>query len=291
MNPLVSLIVPLYNAMPYFADFLASVAGQTWHPLECVIADDGSADGSLEYLESRLPMLAEAGIWVKILRLPHGGQAAAVNAALKEVSGEYLTWCDADDIMLPRCIEEKVRFLEEHPALGLVRSDGLVLDENGEILRHSAKEEDRHTQWIFDGLLKQSAYCYAGCYMVRMSLFLTCYPDRTIPLSPEGQNLQMLLPPASRTMCGFVPEVLHHYYLRPTGHSGQKRSYTETLRRTMNFIELCREILRYCDCDTEYYEKVIDGVREKRLGQLKYSMLIRAKEELKKSEGRDTHLS
>ena len=292
MRPLVSLIVPVYNAMPYFAGFLESVAKQTWRPLECVLADDCSTDGSFEYAESCMSMLKEAGIAVKHLSLSHGGQASAVNAALKDVSGEYLTWCDADDIMLPRCIEEKALFLENHPELGMVRSDGLVIDgSTGRILSHSAKEEDRHTQDIFDAILEQTAYCYAGCYMVRMPLFFECYPEREIPVSPEGQNLQLLLPPASRTLCGFVPEVLHHYYLRPSGHSSRKRSYTEVLGRAMSFIDLSRELLRYCDCDREHYEKVIDNIREKRLQQLKYSMLIRVKEDLKKNESRNPDLS
>ena len=292
MNPLVSLIVPVYNAMPYFEDFLKCVADQTWRPLECVFADDGSEDGSTCCLEKYIPIFEKTGISVKYLTLPHRGQAAAVNSALKEVTGEFLTWCDADDIMMSRSVEAKVMFLLKHPELGLVRSDGLVINgDTGELISHSAHEDDRHTQRIFDGLLEQKVYCYAGCYMVRMSLFCECYPKREIPISPEGQNLQLLLPPASRSECGFVPDILHKYYRRTSGHSSRKRSYTESLQRARNFIELSREIIKFCDCDREYYNRVIDQIWEKNLEQLKYSALIRVREEIKKNESRDSHIS
>ena len=292
MKPLVSLIVPVYNAMPYFEEFLKCVAKQTWRPLECILADDGSTDGSLDCLENHRTMLEEAGVSVKILSSPHKGQAAAVNAALREVKGEFLTWCDADDVMPPRSIEAKVLYLEEHPELGMVRCDGLVINgDTGEVISHSAREEDRRTQWIFDGLLDQTSYCYAGCYLIRTSLFLECYPNREIPFSPEGQNLQLLLPPASRSECGFLPEVLHYYYRRASGHSSQKRSYTETLNRARNFIDLSKEILQYCDCDREHYEKILDQIWESRMKQLRSSVLLRVREELKKNEGRDSHLS
>ncbi|MBQ6660508.1 MAG: glycosyltransferase family 2 protein [Lachnospiraceae bacterium] len=291
MNESVSMIVPVYNAMPYFPMFLESLCEQTWRPLECIFADDGSTDGSAEFLAEFMPKLREAGIVVKCLSLPHGGQAAAVNAALKEVHGEFLTWCDSDDRMMPRCVEAKVLYLREHPEIGMVRNDGLVFDgDTGTVLSHSAKEADRKTQWIFDGLLDQTVYCYAGCYMVRMDVFLQGYPDREIPLSPEGQNLQLLLPSASRTQCGFIPEVLHHYYRRSTGHSGRARSFTENRDRAMNFIDLTRRILDHCECDREVYEKKLEELRKTRIEQLKYSLLLRAKEEIRNHESRNSDL-
>ena len=53
MNELVSLVVPVYNALPYLKDFVKSVEDQTWRPLECIFADDGSTDGPLEYLREK----------------------------------------------------------------------------------------------------------------------------------------------------------------------------------------------------------------------------------------------
>ena len=254
MKPLVTLVTPVFNAMPYFGEYLDCVLRQTWRPLELIAVDDGSTDGSWEHLAERLPDFAQAGILIRPLRILHGGQAAAVNAALPLVSGEYLTWCDADDWLMPDSIEKKADFLTGSPELGMVRSDGIVLDgDTGQVLSHSATAEDRRTQNIFDALFRGTTYCYAGCYMVRTALLFACYPDRQIPLSPEGQNLQLLLPPASRSDCGFLPDVLHTYCRRSGGHSSKKLSFRQACARLENFSALRRAILPRCLCDAEYY--------------------------------------
>lgn len=254
MKALVSLITPFYNAMPYFRDYLGCVLRQTWRPLEFIAVDDGSSDGSWECLMEFLPELERAGIAVKTLRAAHAGQAAAVNAALPLVSGEYLTWCDADDRMTPDCVSKKAEYLSRFPEHGLVRSDGLVMDgDTGRVIAHSARPDDRRTQNVFDALFRGTTYCYAGCYMLRTSLLFACYPDRQIPLSPEGQNLQLLLPPASRSDCGFLPDILHFYCRRDGGHSSQRLSFRQAYARLENFSALRRAILPHCLCDAEHY--------------------------------------
>lgn len=257
MTPLVSLVTPFFNAMPYFKEYLASVAAQTWRPLELIIVDDGSTDGSWEYLQKAIPRLKKKGIEVYPVRRAHKNQAAAVNAALPLISGEYFTWCDADDRMAPENIEKKVRFLMEHPKLGMVRNDGRWLDgDTGRQKFLFSKERDRCTQNIFDALFRSKTYCMAGSYMLRTSLFFACYPNKQIPLSPEGQNLQLLLPPASRTECGFLPDLLLDYCQHREGHSLRKRSFLENLMRIDNFSRLRRALLPYCVCDSGYYRKV-----------------------------------
>jgi len=284
MKDLVSLIVPVYNSEKYLPRFLDSVLAQTWEPVELILCDDGSSDGSVEVIKSYMDRFEERGISVSLIASEHKGQASAINDALKLVKGEYLTWCDSDDYMFPECIEKKVLYLKDHPDIGMVRNDGLVYDgDNDTVIRSSTKEEDRKDQHIFDQLLWQTTYCYAGCYMVRMSLFDESYPDREIPLSPEGQNLQLLLPPASRTDCGFVPEVLHHYYQRKAGHSSQRRSYTQTLERINGFNDLFLRILPFCDVDQDKYKKVIEEIKKKNIEQLRYSMVMRVKKEMGES--------
>ncbi|MBR0140145.1 MAG: glycosyltransferase family 2 protein [Firmicutes bacterium] len=282
-RPAVSLMTPVYNAMPYLRDYLECVAAQTYRPLELILADDGSSDASVSCIEDYTPRLEEAGVRVKLLKLPHQNQSAAVNAALKEAGGVFLTWCDADDVMEPECVEKKAQFLIDHPEIGMVRNDGDVINgDTGEWMRSSAKEEDRHTQDIFHALMWETTYCYAGCYMVRMDLFDLCYPGREIPVSPAGQNLQLLLPPASRTVCGFIPEVLHHYYKRSSGHSSQKKSFAMYRERYLALSAMFRAVLPHCECDREYYEEEIKKIEKKRMDTIRESLLYWAREEVRK---------
>ena len=195
--------------------------------------------------------------------------------------GEFFTWCDADDTLMPDSVEKKAAYLIAHPELGMVRSDGYVFFEGNQTGHAIARTDDRRTQDTFDAFFCQTTYCCgAGCYMVRTELFFRCYPEKRIPLSPEGQNLQLLLPPASRTECGFIPDMLFRYYIRSGGHSSRRRSYTEQLARIENFAKLRAAILPYCDCDREHYRRENDRIRQSDRWKLLYSTLIRAREEL-----------
>lgn len=288
-KPTVSLITPVYNAMPYFEEYLDSVLRQTWRPLEFICIDDGSEDTSFEYLEALRPTFEKEGISLLHRKVKHAGQAAAVNEALPLASGELIMWCDADDIMLPENVERKAVFLMENPQLGMVRNDGIHIEYGkGEAL--DSNRQDRKQQNIFDALFHDVTYCYAGCYMLRASLLFSCYPEKKIPVSPEGQNLQLLLPPASRSECGYLPDRLHIYRQRPDGHSSRKRSFTEVLSRLKNFTALKMEILQACQCDREYYRQEAFKLEQKCHKQLMLSAARKAREE-RKHEGRNSDIS
>lgn len=283
MKPLVTLVSPVYNTMPYLQDFLTCLERQTWRPLEVILVDDGSTDNSLDCLKENRSRLEAAGILLKIVECPHQGQAAAFNAALPLVSGEFFTWCDSDDLMTDDSIEKKALWLLKNPEIGMVRSNGIVLNaDKNEIISESARETDRSTKDIFKDLFLDITYCYAGCYMIRTDLFFTCYPEKQIPVSPEGQNLQLLLPPASRSLCGYLDEKLHSYCRRSSGHSSKSRSYQENLQRLQNFTALKLAILQHCDCDKEAYKNLAIQQEEEKRKMLLYSAVQRARTEIKK---------
>lgn len=283
MNPLVTLVSPIYNAMPYLEDFLVCLVNQTWRPLEVILVDDGSTDNSACCLRQSKAILEKAGLSVTLLFCPHRGQAAAMNAALPLISGEFFTWCDSDDLLTSDSVEKKARWLMEHSDVGMVRSNGIVLDaDKGLQLSESARIADRCQKSVFEDLFLDRTYCYAGCYMVRTSLFFACYPDKKMPESPEGQNLQLLLPPASRSECGYLDEPLHTYCRRHSGHSSRDRSYQENLIRMKNFTALRLAILEYCDCDRAHYAALAQSLEEKNRKILLYSAVQRARKEMGK---------
>ncbi len=283
MKPLVTLVTPVYNAMPYLKDCLESIVAQTWRPMELIFVNDGSSDDSLACLHAYENILKAADLSVRILDCPHRGQAAAMNAALPFVTGDFFTWCDADDLLASECVEKKARFLMERADIGMVRNNGIVLDaDKGIVLNESARESDRCEKYIFEDLFTDRTYCYAGCYMIRTALLFDCYPKKKMPESIEGQNLQLLLPPASRTPCGYLDEKLHTYCRRSSGHSSMERSYRENLIRMKNFTALRLAILEYCDCDHAHFTSLAKDMEEKNKKILLYSAVKRAREELEK---------
>lgn len=105
--PLVSVVIPCYGQAAYLEEAIESVLAQTYAQVEIVVVDDGSPDNAAR-LASRFP-------WVRCVRQPNAGLAAARNAGIRESEGELLVFLDSDDRLLPRAIEVGVEELRAHP--------------------------------------------------------------------------------------------------------------------------------------------------------------------------------
>jgi len=125
MPPLVSVIIPSFNCAQYLADAVRSVFGQTYSALECVVIDDGSTDHTSDVLEELLthyPLL-------KVAKKVNGGLSSARNMGLRLCSGSYLSFLDADDVLLPDKIEPQVKVFNANPEVDLVYGDYLIASE------------------------------------------------------------------------------------------------------------------------------------------------------------------
>ena len=100
MNPFFSIIIPIYNIAPYLRECLDSVASQTFVDWEAICVDDGSTDDSAMILYE----VAAQDSRFKVVRQPNSGVAAARNAALDLVSGEWVLFLDGDDLYAPEAL-------------------------------------------------------------------------------------------------------------------------------------------------------------------------------------------
>jgi glycosyltransferase involved in cell wall biosynthesis len=105
--PLVSVIIPCYGQAAYLEEAIESVLAQTYAQVEVVVVDDGSPDNAAR-LSGRFP-------WVRCVRQPNAGLAAARNTGIRESEGELIVFLDSDDRLLPRAIEVGVEELRAHP--------------------------------------------------------------------------------------------------------------------------------------------------------------------------------
>lgn len=100
-RPLITVIIPVYNAEKYLKECLESVFSQTWPCLEVILVDDGSTDLSRQIIEKAQQEHSN----VKAIMQKNGGVGRARNAGLDAAKGEYIAFCDSDDIMAPDMIE------------------------------------------------------------------------------------------------------------------------------------------------------------------------------------------
>lgn len=103
-RPLVSVVVPVYNAEKYLAETIDSVISQTYTDWEMILVDDGSTDSSAALAEG----YARRDPRIRLIRQPNRGQAIARNRAMEEARGELVAFLDADDIWFPERLEVTV---------------------------------------------------------------------------------------------------------------------------------------------------------------------------------------
>ena len=124
VTPLVSVVVPAYNAARTLPATLDSILGQTVTDLEVIVVDDGSTDDTV----------AAAGSVqdprVRVLTQPNGGASSARNAGIRAAQGSWVAFVDSDDVWLPTKLERQLAFLAEHPGVRAVQTGAAFVDDD-----------------------------------------------------------------------------------------------------------------------------------------------------------------
>jgi glycosyltransferase involved in cell wall biosynthesis len=106
MKPLVSILIPAYNAAPWIAATLRSAQRQTWDRKEIIVVDDGSTDGTFSIAQQF------ASKEVTVVAQENQGASAARNKAFSRCQGDYIQWLDADDLLAPDKISRQMEAVE-----------------------------------------------------------------------------------------------------------------------------------------------------------------------------------
>src|SRR5215470_11464279 len=107
MKPLISIIIPAFNAEEWVADAIESAVAQTWPRKEIIVVNDGSTDRTGEVARSF------ASQNVKVVSRENQGAAATRNHLYELSHGDYIQWLDADDLLAPDKVEKQLAALRE----------------------------------------------------------------------------------------------------------------------------------------------------------------------------------
>ncbi len=157
-TPLVSVIIPAYQAAHFVADAVGSVVAQGYPKLELIIVDDGSTDAIAEAVEA-LPIQA------RLLRQANSGPAAARNLGLRAASGQIIAFLDADDLWPPGKLAAALAWLQDNPETDVVMGHAQLLEQNDDgVFDFVGSPADSFPFYIGAGVYRRQAFARAGLF-------------------------------------------------------------------------------------------------------------------------------
>ena len=204
--------MPMYNALPYLRDAVASILDQSFRELRLLVIDDSSTDDSVAYLDSiqdsRLTLLRMEG---------RQGQGAARNLAIRACQTEYLAFADADDISLPDRFATQIAYMDSHPDTGMLGGRFAYIGSSGKsgltpplALDHETIRRDlllgRHAVANPTLLFRTSVFERAGAFRI----------------NGAGEDLDLFLRMTEHTKVANLNEILVHYRLHASSTNAQQ---------------------------------------------------------------------
>jgi glycosyltransferase involved in cell wall biosynthesis len=272
-KPLVSIIIPAYNANKWIADTIRSAVGQTWQPKEIIIVDDGSTDKTLAIARQ---FESES---VRVVTQKNQGAATARNHAFQLSQGDYIQYLDADDLLAPDKIERQLAALRVGDSRRVLLSSPWASfyyrTRQARFVRNSLWQDLSPVEWLLRKM-GENLYMQPATWLTSRELAQAAGPwDTRLWFDDDGEYFCRVLLASEGTR--FVPETGVFYRAPGTnnisylGISDKKRDslllsvklhiqYLCSLEDSERVRRVCLEYLRTKCAD--FYPERLDIVRE-----------------------------
>ena len=170
MNPLVSIIIPCFQYEKYIIDCVMSCAMQTYQNIEIIVVDDCSKDSSLAVLAKICHLGNQAVIGHEVNR----GYSSAKNTGIRKCNGDLIVHLDADDMLTPTSIADRVKVFEANPDLEFLHAQALKFEGDKSLSwclrkQHKLKVDTKAQIHAQTWMMKRSVYERHGLYAEEMT--------------------------------------------------------------------------------------------------------------------------
>jgi glycosyltransferase involved in cell wall biosynthesis len=207
LEPLVSILIPAFNAQEWIADTLRSAIAQTWPHREIIVVNDGSTD------QTAVIARAFESAGVRVVNQKNQGAAAARNAAFSLAKGDYIQWLDADDLLSPNKIARQVAVLGECPSRRIVLSSSwgrfMYRQNRAEFVPTSLWSDLSPAEWLMRQM-EENIYMQTATWLVSREVTEAAGPwDTRLLGDDDGEYFSRVLLAGDGTR--FVPEAKVYY--------------------------------------------------------------------------------
>ncbi len=167
---LVSVVIPTYNRYVLLNEAIQSIINQIYRPIECIVVDDGSTDGTKQ-LVKELIKKNEKSFTLKYIFQENSGSQTARNTGTKESSGEFIQYLDSDDLLFPEKIENQVSFLEENKNCDAVWGSWRKGIPSDNVLNKSGAEKELLTQLLTEDCIVNFSFLMRRTLVQKIGLW------------------------------------------------------------------------------------------------------------------------
>ena len=253
MRPIVSAIVPTYNAQRFLGEALDSALAQSLRDIEIIVVNDGSTDAS-PTIADRYAALHPG--YVRVIHQHNQGLCHARNAALAVARGSYFALLDADDVWLPHHLEECVALLERRRDVALVHADIERIDIHGKSLGRAPRhwEELAGDPFVALYLRREHVCCPTAVFRCEAVERVGAFDTRFNRLGCEDRDLWLRI--AAVAELAYLPDVHARYRMHGSNMSSNfdkmrqaRLRLVDKFSATLRGKPLRRRALAAADCN------------------------------------------
>lgn len=233
---MITVIVPVFNALPFLSDCIGSIVAQTYPKWEMIIVDDGSEDGSCELCMD----FSERDNRIKFLSIKQRGPGAARNKGLEHAAGDYVYFLDSDDWIAPNTFEKTITFAKKYDCDIVQNGFCYAFDRYGLVRKQSLREKVviSRDEALRELILQRRIQNFSWGKLYKKKIVDTLrFPD--LRCFEDFQWTQNAIDQCQRY--GFVNEMLYFYRQRKDSITGSLRytdeRYFESMEERCNFFE------------------------------------------------------
>ena len=230
-KPKVSVLLPTHNSMLYLSQAIESVLKQNYQDFEFLIIDDHSIDETSKLLA----YYSQRDARIRIFRNEDNmGVARSLNRAIEVAEGEYIARMDSDDISLPERFQKQITFLDAHPAVGVLGTQTLFIEEDGQLSEQAQWEKPRSHNRLIWHLLYSTPFCHPSIMMRTECL----HSAGGYNPAYQNEDMQLWTRMAFLTRLANLDETLLLYRLPYESHIRKLASYEPLVQRvSCEYIE------------------------------------------------------
>jgi glycosyltransferase involved in cell wall biosynthesis len=234
--PLISVVIPAFNAEKTIRQTIESVVNQTLTDLEIIVINDGSTDSTIDVVNS----VKDSRL--QVFSYPNEGVTVSRNRGVSKAVGEFISFLDADDLWIPNKLESQLQALRSHPEASVAYSWTNFIDADGKFL--SPCHRVKVTGDVYSKLLVQNFLDNGSNILVRADALKTIGGfDQSLSLA-EDWDIGLRL--AARYQFVVVPEVQILYRVSPNTLSSnlflQETACIKVIERALNNHEKAKSL-------------------------------------------------